>query len=441
MVEPLAQRVRKRHDARHDAIDEHVHVDRETRFQLAEPEHGFHHHHGIDIARARLDHEANVLRGLVAHIGDERQLLVVHEFGELLVKPAFLHAVGNFRDDDDPGSPARVLLRPAGAQAERAAPRAIGLGYLLGRVDDDAAGGEIRPLHEGHELVARRLGMGDEIERGVEQFGQIMRRDRRRHAHRDALRAIGEQVGEGRGQHDGLALIAGVIVAEVDRVLVDAVEQQARDLGHAGLGVAIGGGGIAVDIAEVALPVDHRIARGKILREAHQRIIDRLIAMRVKRAHHVADDLGALLEHRIRTEPQDVHAVQDAAMNRLQAVARVRQGAAHDRGQRIGEIALLERVAQIDRLRHGRRRGIRGCLGHGRGVAKGSGRGKFSFWTFPDPSPNEAVDCCCIALARRPAAPYPLARGVAMCVGAWPGEAKTVTFLVTKHALKRQRFW
>ena len=242
MVEPLAQRVRKRHDARHDAIDEHVHVDRETRFQLAEPEHGFHHHHRIDIARARLDHEAHVLRGLVAHIGDERQLLVVHEFGELLVKPALLHAVGNFRDDDDPGSPARVLLRPAGAQAERAAPCAIGLGDLLWRVDDDAAGRKIRPLHEGHELVARRLGMGDEIERGVEQFGQIVWRDRRRHAHRDALRAIGEQIGEGRGQHDGLALIAGVIVAEVDRVLVDAVEQQARDLGHAGLGVAIGGG-------------------------------------------------------------------------------------------------------------------------------------------------------------------------------------------------------
>ena len=60
------------------------------------------------------------------------------------------------------------------------------------------------------------------------------------------------------------------------------VEQQPRDFGHARFGVAIGGGIVAVDIAEIALPVDERIARGEILREAHQRVIDRLIAMRVK---------------------------------------------------------------------------------------------------------------------------------------------------------------
>ena len=70
--------------------------------------------------------------------------------------------------------------------------------------------------------------------------------------------------------------------------------------------------------------------------------------MRMERAHHVADDLRAFLERRAGVEPEDVHAVEDAAMHRLQPVARVGQRAAHDGGQRIGEIALFQRIAQVD---------------------------------------------------------------------------------------------
>ena len=211
--------------------------------------------------------------------------------------------------------------------------------------------------------------MGDEIERGVAEFGDIVRRDRGRHADRDALRAIGEQVRHGRGHDDRLLRVAGIIVAPVDRVLVDALHEQARDIGHARFGVAIGGGVIAVDIAEIALALDQRIARGEILRETHQRLVDRLVAVRMERAHHVADDLRAFLEGRAGIEPQDMHAVEDAAMHGLQPVARVGKRAAHDGGERIGEIALLERVAQIDvdrRRRRGRRR--RNGFGHGLGV-------------------------------------------------------------------------
>ena len=37
---------------------------------------------GIDRARARLDHEADVLGGFVAHVGDQRQLLLVEQLGD-----------------------------------------------------------------------------------------------------------------------------------------------------------------------------------------------------------------------------------------------------------------------------------------------------------------------------------------------------------------------
>jgi len=131
-----------------------------------------------------------------------------------------------------------------------------------------------------------------------------------------------------------------------NRVLINAFEEKSPDLGQACFGVPLGRGVIAIDVAEVALPVDQGIPRGKILSEAHQRIIDRLIAVRMEIAHHVADDLGGFLEPSVGVEAQQAHAVEDAAMNRLEPVARIRQRAMHDRGECVGEIALLERVAQ-----------------------------------------------------------------------------------------------
>ena len=122
------------------------------------------------------------------------------------------------------------------------------------------------------------------------------------------------------------------------------------DLGQPRLGVAIGGGIIAVDVAEIALAVDQRIARGEILGETHQRVVDRLVAVRMEVAHHVADDLCRFLERRAGIEAQQPHAVEDAPMHRLEAVARVRQRAVHDGGERVGEIALLQRLAQRDLL-------------------------------------------------------------------------------------------
>ena len=93
-----------------------------------------------------------------------------------------------------------------------------------GLVDDDAAGREIRSRHEVEEVVALGIGMLDQMERGVAQLGGIVRRNGGRHADRDALRAVGEQVRERARQHDRLVFGAVIGRAEIDRVLVDAVD-------------------------------------------------------------------------------------------------------------------------------------------------------------------------------------------------------------------------
>ena len=242
----------------------------------------------------------------------------------------------------------RSSICPARAHAERAAARRIGLGDLRRLVDDDAAGRKIRTLDVFEQRPAARLRIVDQEQRGVAQFGRVVRRDRGRHADGDALRTVRQQIGERRRQYHRLLSGAVIARAEIDRVLVDTVEQKSRDFGQPRFRVAHGGGVIAVDVAKIALPVDQRIALGEVLRQPHHGVVDRLVAVRMEIAHHVAYHLGRFLEGGAGVEPQRPHHVQDAPVHRFKPVARVGQRAVHDGGERVGEIALFQRPAQRD---------------------------------------------------------------------------------------------
>ena len=60
--------------------------------------------------------------------------------------------------------------------------------------------------------------------------------------------------------------------------------------------------------------------------------------MRVVLAHHLADDLRRLDVLAVGLQAELVHHVEDAAMDRLQAVAHVGQRAADDDGHRVIEV-------------------------------------------------------------------------------------------------------
>ena len=240
------------------------------------------------------------------------------------------------------------LLQPAGPQAKAAAAGGVGLRDALGRLDQHAAGRKIRARDMANKLVGGAGRVLDQMEQCRTQFGGIVRRDAGRHADCDAGGAIGQQVREAAGQHHRLAVLAVIGRPEIDRILVDAVEHRLRHRRQPAFGVAHCRGIIAVDVAEIALAVDQRIALREILRQADKRVIDRQFAVRVKFADHVPDDAGALLVARSRIEPQLPHRMQDAPMHRLQPVADIGQGARHDRRERIGEIALTQRVGEID---------------------------------------------------------------------------------------------
>ncbi len=208
MIEPLPERFAKRDDPGRDAVDQHVHVDRDPRFELGQPEQGFHQRFRLDRAGARLEHDAHVLGRFVADVGEEGKFFLVEKIGDLLDQPRLLHPVGNFADDRDPAATAHILLRPARAHAKGAAAGPVGFDDRRLVVDDHAAGREVRTRHEGGERLGVGVGMGDEIERGVAKLGDVVRRNGGRHADRDPLRAIGEQVRDRRRHDDRLFRVA-----------------------------------------------------------------------------------------------------------------------------------------------------------------------------------------------------------------------------------------
>ena len=214
----------------------------------------------------------------------------------------------------------------------------------------------------------RRL---DQMQTGAAQLVDIVGGMLVAMPHGDPGGSAGEQVREGRRQHDRLALGPVVIVAEIDRVLGQPFEQRRRRRGQPSLGIALGRRIVAVDIAGIAPAVDQRVADVEILRQPRQRVaIDRPVAMRMIVAHHFADDLRAFAEGRARIEPEAAHRIEDAPMHRFSPSRGIGQRPVHDRRQRIGQVAVAERAGQgLGNQAAGRDIGVVGLISHRCGVA------------------------------------------------------------------------
>ncbi len=193
--------------------------------------------------------------------------------------------------------------------------------------------GKSGPLMCLHQLVVVDVaGSSMKRDRRGDHLAQVVRRDVRRHADGDAGRAVDEQVREARRQHERLLRRRRRSWARSRRCPCRGrAASPSRERRQARLGVPHGGGGIVVDGAEVALAVDERVAHREVLRHAHERVVDRRVAVRVVLAHHLADDAGALRVRRGSARgPALVHREQHAAVDGLQAVADVGQRAPDD---------------------------------------------------------------------------------------------------------------
>lgn len=121
------------------------------------------------------------------------------------------------------------LELPARAHLERAATGRIDLGDIGGRRDDLAAAGEVEAGHQAVQLGVGQLRLLDQRHAGLRHFTQIVRRDFGGHAHGDAGRAVQQHHRQARRQHLRLFLAAVVVGHEIDRALVQLVQQQLGD--------------------------------------------------------------------------------------------------------------------------------------------------------------------------------------------------------------------
>ncbi len=190
-------------------------------------------------------------------------------------------------------------------------------------------------------------GVVEHRQAGVDDLGEVVRRDVGGHAHGDAGGAVDQQIRKPR-RHDRRLGFGPVVVGhEIDGFFLDVGEQLAGDARHAHFGVTHGGRGVAVHGAEVALTIHQQVAQRKILRHADQRVVHGVVAVRVVFTDDVTDHTGGLLVCLVPVVAQLTHGMQDAAMNGLEAVTNVGQRAAHDDAHGVVEIRLAHLVFEI----------------------------------------------------------------------------------------------
>ena len=353
-IDEGAQHVAQRHHFRALAV-QRDHIDWETRLQRGVAPQLIEHHVGHRLAPQFDDDAHPVAVGFVAQIGDALDFLFAHQIGDALDQRRLVHLIGNLADDDRFAILARRLDPRAGAHDDRAAPGGIGVANAAAP-ENRRGGREVRPRHDLHQFRDGHIGAIDHRDGGVDHLAEIMRRNIGGHADGDAARAIDQKIGKARRKDGRLVFLVVVIGLEVDSAFVDVLEQRERGLCEARLGVTHRGGRIVVDRTEIALPVDQHQAHREGLRHAHQRVVNRRVAVRVIFTHHVADDARRLHMRLVGRVAVLVHRIKDAPMHRLQPVAHVGKRAAHDHAHRVIEIAALHFVGDGHRTNIGTRR-------------------------------------------------------------------------------------
>ena len=162
------------------------------------------------------------------------------------------------------------------------------------------------------------------------------------------LEPLTSSCGSRPGQHGRLDALVVEVGDERNGLFIDVGEHVERRARQARFGIAVGRRRIGIDRAEVSVAVDQRIAQREILRHAHERVVDRRVAVRMVALEHLADDTGALAMLLAGLEAHLAHRVEDAALHGLEAVAHVGQRARGDNRHRIREIALPHLVFDVD---------------------------------------------------------------------------------------------
>src|SRR5205807_5270062 len=188
----------------------------------------------------------------VANVGDVVDDFVVDEIGDALDQAGFVHLERDFSDHNGLTIFGEIFDSGAGTHHEPAAASLVGIDNS-GTAVDDSGGREIRALNKLEDFGQGRVWVVHQRDGGIDDLGEIVRRNFCGHANSDAVGTIDQQIRYARGKNFGFDFAVVVVGAEVNGFLVEVLEQRGGDLGELGFGVAVGRGRIAVNGAKVSL--------------------------------------------------------------------------------------------------------------------------------------------------------------------------------------------
>ena len=312
------------------AVDERHHVDTKGVLQLGLLVQVVEHHLG-HLAALELDNQPHAgFVGFILNVADALDFLLVHQFGHALLQRLLVHLVGQLVHDDGLALALVDVFKMAlGTHHHLASTRAVAFLHAIDAVND-AGSGKVRRRDNLHQLFNGGLRIAQQVQAGVDDFVEVVRRNVGGHAHGDAARPIDQQIRNAGGQNQRFFFGAVVVGTEIHRFLFQVCQQLVRDLGQADFRVTHGGCAVAIDRAEIPLAIDQHVAHGKVLRHAHDGVVHGLVTVGVVLTNHVTDNTGRLLVGLVPVVVELMHREQYTTMHRLQAIAGIRQGTSHD---------------------------------------------------------------------------------------------------------------
>ena len=134
------------------------------------------------LATLQLDDDAHPLTiTLVANVADSFNAFFVAEFGDLLYQTRFVYLVGYFRHHDHIAIFTLPFDGRPSAHGELATARSIGLPYSA-TSGDDSGSGKVRAGNSLMDFIETGIRMIDEMNHGLGDFSEIVRRHVRGHA-------------------------------------------------------------------------------------------------------------------------------------------------------------------------------------------------------------------------------------------------------------------
>ena len=287
-----------------------------------------HHLLHVHAVGARHDHQTGrvlVVR-FVAQVVHHRQLFIAHLGGDLL---QHFRAGNLVRQRGDHHS--AVFFIPHRAHAHGAATVLVDFADFRTRGDDFRFSRIIRPLNDIQQLVERRFRLLNQGDGGFRHFTQVVRRNICRHTDRNTGGTVQQDVWQTRRQHLRLLHRTVEVWHPVNGSLTQLAQQHFGIFRETRFGITHRREGFRiVRCPPVPLTIHQRIAVRERLRHQDHRFITGAVAVRMVFTQHVTNGTGGFLELGGGVQPQFGHRIDDAALNRLQAIPDKRQRPVHD---------------------------------------------------------------------------------------------------------------